>query len=190
MDTVLSICIGVGLAAACGFRIFVPLLIMSIASFSGHLTLAPSFAWIGTQPALITLAIATALEIVAYYVPWLDNFLDSIATPSAIVAGTIVTASMVTGVDPYFKWMLAVIAGGGAAGLVQSATVATRAVSTAVTGGLTNFVVSTSELFMSALTAILSVLWVPLALVFLGMVGVTGITVGLQVRKRLARPSV
>ena len=188
MDTVLSICIGVALAAACGFRIFVPLLVMSVASYSGHLTLSPSFQWIASEPALIAFAIATALEIGAYYIPWLDNFLDSAATPSAIVAGTVVTASMVTGIDPYLKWTLAVIAGGGAAGLVQSATVATRAVSSAFTGGLTNFAVSTGELLMSAITAVLSVLWVPLALAFLAMVGVVGVTAGLHVRKRLAKP--
>ena len=189
MDTVLSICIGVGLAAACGFRVFVPLLVMSIAALSGHLTLAPSFQWIATEPALVALALATLLEIGAYYVPWLDNFLDSIATPCAIIAGTIVTASIVTSVDPYLKWTLAVIAGGGAAGLVQTATVATRAVSTTATGGLANFAVSTGEWVLSAVTAFLSVLWVPAALLFLCLIGVVGVTAATRVRRRLSTKS-
>ncbi|HTG44608.1 MAG TPA: DUF4126 domain-containing protein, partial [Verrucomicrobiae bacterium] len=168
MDTLLSICIGIGLAAACGFRVFIPLLIMSIASASGHLTLAPSFQWIGSQTALITFSVATALEIVAYYVPWLDNFLDSIATPVAVVAGTIVTASMVTNVDPFLRWTLAVIAGGGAAALVQGSTVLVRAVSTSTTGGIGNSIVSSAELGLSALTSVLAILVPLVALLLLG----------------------
>src|ERR1043165_470437 len=101
MDTALSICVGVGLSAACGFRVFVPLLIMSIASISGHLHLAQGFAWIGSYPALIAFGVATVLEIAGYYIPWLDHLLDTMATPAAIVAGTIVTASFVTGMSPF-----------------------------------------------------------------------------------------
>jgi hypothetical protein len=157
METVLSICVGIGLSAACGFRVFVPLLVMSIASLSGHMTLAHGFQWIGTYPALISLSVATALEIAGYYIPWLDHLLDTIATPASIVAGTIVTASAVGDMSPFLKWTLAVIAGGGAAGLVQGATVMTRAVSTATTGGLANPVVSTFELGGAVLTSVLAV---------------------------------
>ena len=117
MELFLSLCVGIGLSAACGFRIFVPLLAMSIAANSGHLKLVPSFEWVGSDTALITFAVATVLEIAAYYIPWLDNLLDTIATPAAVVAGTIVTASMVGGMSPFLKWTLAVIAGGGAGGL-------------------------------------------------------------------------
>jgi hypothetical protein len=123
LETTLSLLVGIGLSAACGFRVFVPLLILSIAAFTGHVTLASSFAWIGTYPALVAFSVATCLEIAAYYVPWVDNLLDSIATPAAVVAGTMVTASLVTHLDPFLKWTLAVIAGGGMAGLVQGATV-------------------------------------------------------------------
>src|SRR5262245_27801838 len=129
METLSSICLGIGLSAACGFRVFVPLLVMSIASLSGHLTLASGFDWIGTYPALITFSVATALEIAAYYVPWFDNLLDSIATPAAIIAGTLITAAMVGHLSPLWKWTLAIIAGGGAAGLVQGTTVFARGMS-------------------------------------------------------------
>ena len=157
METILSICVGVGLSAACGFRVFVPLLVMSIASLSGHLTLAHGFAWIGTYPALVSLSVATCLEIAGYYIPWLDHLLDTMATPASIIAGTIVTASAVGDMSPFLKWTLAVIAGGGAAGLVQGATVMTRAVSTATTGGLANPVVSNIELGGAVLTSVLAV---------------------------------
>ena len=175
---------GVGLAAACGFRIFVPLLVMSVAAVSGHLTLGPSFQWIGTYPALITFGVATALEITAYYVPWLDNLLDSIATPAAMVAGTVVTASMVSGMSPFLQWTLAVIAGGGAAGLVQTATVMTRAASTATTGGLANPLVATGEWILSLLMSFLSLV-VPVMAVLALAVG--GIFAGRKVWHHLAQ---
>jgi hypothetical protein len=174
MQEILSICVGIGLAAACGFRIFIPPLIMSIAAMSGNLTLSPSFAWIGTYPALITFAVATGLEVTAYYVPWLDNFLDSIATPAAMVAGTVVTASMVSGMSPWMQWTLAIIAGGGAAGLVQGTTVLTRAASTATTGGLANPVIATAEWGLSLGTAILTVVAPILAIILLAVVAIFG----------------
>src|SRR5262249_55839922 len=111
IETALSILVGVGLSAACGFRVFVPLLVLSIASITGHATLSSGFSWIGSYPALVAFTIATGLEVAAYYVPWLDNLLDTVATPAAVIAGTIVTASMVSHLDPFLRWTLAVIAG-------------------------------------------------------------------------------
>ncbi len=165
METVLALMMGVGLSAACGFRVFVPLLGMSIAALAGHLELAPSFVWIGSWPALLVLATATILEIGAYYVPWLDNLLDSLATPAAIIAGTMVTAAMVVDLSPLLKWTLAVIAGGGAAGLIQAGTVVLRSGSSAASGGFTNFLVASGELLGSAVTTLLAMLVTPLAFV-------------------------
>ena len=158
LDTLLSICLGLGLAAACGFRIFVPLLVMSIASFTGHLELSGQFAWIASLPAVITLAVATLLEIGAYYIPWIDNLLDSVASPAAVVAGVVVSASVITGMDPYLKWTLAVIAGGGVAGAVQVLTTGTRGASTLTTAGFGNPIVSTFEAGGSLLTSLLALL--------------------------------
>jgi hypothetical protein len=158
METLLSLCVGLGLSAACGFRVFIPPLILSLASLSGHLSLSPEFAWIGTWPALAAFSFATALEVTGYYVPWVDNLLDTIATPAAVVAGTIVTASLVTDMSPFLKWTLAVVAGGGAAGLIQGATVTTRAASSAGTGGLANPLLATVELGGSVVTSVLSLL--------------------------------
>jgi len=157
METLLSIFVGVGLSAACGFRIFVPLLVMSIASLTGNLTLAPDFEWIGTYPALAAFAIATLFEIAAYYVPWIDNLLDTIAIPAATVAGTIVMASAVSEMSPFLKWALAVIVGGGVAGTIQGFTSITRIASTATTGGVGNPVVSTVEAGGSIVMSILAI---------------------------------
>lgn len=189
MDTLLSLLVGVGLSAACGFRVFVPLLITSIAGLTGHLTLSPGFSWIGTYPALIAFSAATVLEIGAYYVPWLDNFLDSISSPAAVVAGTILTASMVTNMDPYLKWTLAVIAGGGAAGLVQGATVLTRGASSLGTAGLANPIVSTLELFGSIAASAIAFLF-PFAVILILAAAAWGVFWFVRRRNRLRRPAV
>jgi hypothetical protein len=168
-ETIISVCLGLGLSAACGFRVFVPLLVLSVAAHSGHLSLGEGFDWIGSNPALIAFAMATGLEVAGYYVPWVDHFLDTIATPAAVVAGTVVTASVVADMSPFLKWTLAVIAGGGAAGLVQAATVAGRGASTATTAGLANPMFATIELGGSLMTSIAALL-APVALVALGIV--------------------
>ncbi len=184
MDNVLGICVGIGLSAACGFRVFVPLLVMSIAALSGHLHLAPGFAWIGSYPALFAFSVATGLEIAGYYIPWVDHLLDTIATPAAVVAGTVITASMVSDVSPFLKWTLAAIAGGGTAGLVQGTTVVTRGVSTAITGGLGNPILATAELGMSTLTAVLAIALPVMAVLLL--VGFTGFA-GKRVYRKLSK---
>jgi hypothetical protein len=145
-EVALSIALGVGLAAAVGFRVFLPMLVMSIAAYTGHLTLSSGFAWLGTAPALLTLALAALLEIIAYYIPGVDNLLDALATPAALIAGTVVAAAVMTDLPPLVKWTTAVIAGGGAAGLTQSITSLLRLKSTSLTGGLGNHIIASGEL--------------------------------------------
>jgi hypothetical protein len=145
MEIALGLMIGIGLSAACGFRVFVPLLGMSIANMAGHLTLSSGFEWIGSWPALIAFGTATIIEICAYYIPWIDNIMDAGATPLAVAAGTIVTASQVGDLSPLLQWSLAVVAGGGVCAVVQGGTVAVRAASSGTTGGFGNFIVSTFE---------------------------------------------
>jgi hypothetical protein len=157
MQIFLGLSMGIGLSAACGFRVFVPLLFVGIAARTGHLMLAPGFEWIQTYPALITFSTATVLEIAGYYIPWVDNMLDSIAAPSAIVAGAIAMASVVTGMSPFLKWTLSIIAGGGMAGTMQISTTLVRTASSTITAGLGNFVVSTIEAAGSVLLSLLAI---------------------------------
>jgi hypothetical protein len=145
MDLALSIALGVGLAAAVGFRVFLPMLVLSVAAFTGHLTLSSGFAWLGTPAAFVMLGVAASLEILAYYIPGVDNLLDAIAAPAALVAGTVVAAAVMTDLPSLVKWTTAVIAGGGAAGLTQGLTSLLRAKSTVMTGGLGNHVLATGE---------------------------------------------
>jgi hypothetical protein len=164
LDLALSIALGVGLAAAVGFRVFLPMLVMSIAAFSGHLTLSSGFAWLGTAPALVMLSVAALLEILAYYIPGVDNLLDAIATPAALIAGTVVSAAVMTDLPPIVKWTTAVIAGGGAAGLTQGLTSLLRAKSTVMTAGLGNHALATGELGGALIVSLLALV-APLAAV-------------------------
>ncbi len=188
METFLSVCLGVGLSAACGFRVFVPLLVMNIAALSGHLHFAHGFEWLGSYPALVTFSVATVLEIAGYYIPWVDHLLDTIATPAAIVAGTIVTASMVSDMSPFLKWTLAAIAGGGAAAAVQTTTVITRGASTATTAGLGNPIVATAELGGAVVLSILAIVAPVLTVVLVvGLLFVLGRRVLRRLRAKAPR---
>jgi hypothetical protein len=155
-DLPISIVLGVSLAAATGFRIFLPMLIVSLAAYSGHLPLDNNFAWLATPSALATLSVAAVAEILAYYVPAVDNLLDALAAPAALVAGVVVSAAVMTDVPPLVKWTAAVIAGGGVAGLTQGVTTILRAKSTILTGGVGNAVISTAELGGALLVTLLA----------------------------------
>jgi hypothetical protein len=157
MESLLSLAVGIGLSAACGFRVFIPLLVLGLAARSGVLAVSPGFEWIGTDPALMALGTATVLEVLAYFVPWMDHVLDLLATPTAVIAGILASAAVLTELPPVLRWGLAVIGGGGAAGLVQGASVLMRLKSTALTGGLANPAVALVELAGSLLTALLAV---------------------------------
>ena len=166
-DFALSVVLGIGLAAATGFRVFLPILIMS--GGPGHLQLDNSFAWLATPSALTMLGVATVTETLVYYVPGVDNLLDALATPAAFVAGTVVSAAVITDLPPMVKWTAAVIAGGGIAGITQGVTAILRAKSTILTGGLGNSVIATAELAGSLLVSLLTLVapLVALALVVL-----------------------
>ena len=155
-DIALSIALGIGLAAATSFRVFLPMLVMSAAAHAGYLPLGESFAWLAAPAALIMLAIAAIVEIIAYYIPGVDNLLDTLVTPAAFVAGTIVSAAVLTDLPPMLKWTTAVIAGGGIAGATQGVTALLRAKSTLFTGGLGNAAIATAELGGSLLMSLLA----------------------------------
>ena len=170
MDTLFGLMVGVGLAAACGFRIFVPMLVMNIAAQTGNLELGAGFEWIGSSEAFIVFLIATGVEVLGYYIPWVDNLLDTIATPVAIVAGVVVTASFATELSPVLQWSIAAILGGGAAGVVQIGTSLTRVASSTTTGGLGNPLVSTGEVIGAGLISILAILLPILGIILVALI--------------------
>ncbi len=173
MDILLALCIGVTLSAATGFRIFVPPLVMSLGAIYGDLALAENFAWVGTYPALIAFAAATIVEILAYYLPVIDNLLDSIEIPTAIAVGTLITAASIGSlaeVEPLLQWAIAIVIGGGTAGIIESFTVITRAASTTITAGAANPAMSTAEALSAGILSLMA-LFVP----FLAIIVVFGV---------------
>lgn len=169
MELLFSVALGIGLSAACGLRVFAPFAVMSAATLAGQLTLSSGFAWIGSDEALVLFSVATLLEILSYYIPWVDNMLDTIAIPAAVVAGAIATAAVLTDMSPLMRWTLAAIAGGGTAGIIQMGTTWVRGLSTVTTGGLGNFVVATGEWAGSLTMATFAVLFPLLVVIFLGL---------------------
>ena len=161
VDVLVSIALGIGLAAAVGFRVFLPLLVLSVAGYTGYLPISHNLSWIATLPAVVMFSVAALVEIAAYYIPGVDNILDTVATPAALVAGTIVAAAVMTDLPPIVKWTTAIIAGGGAAGITQAVTGLLRAKSTVTTGGLGNAVIATGELGGALVTSLLA-LFLPL----------------------------
>lgn len=157
-EVLLAIALGVSLAAAVGFRVFVPLLVLSIAAKAGVLELSPALDWVGSPLAIIMLSVAAIAEVAAYYLPGVDNLLDALAMPMALVAGSLVAAAPIWDQPPLLKWTAAVIAGGGAAVLTQGLSSMLRAKSTLVTGGLGNPVIATAELGGSLLVSVLALL--------------------------------
>jgi len=140
MEIIIALCLGITLSAACGFRVFIPPLAMSLAAIYGHFPLSSGFEWLGSTEAAIALVIATILEIAAYYIPLVDNLLDTVQVPIAVGVGTVITAATLGHTDPVLQWTLAAIAGGGTAGIMGSLASLTRLASTGVTGGLGNFI--------------------------------------------------
>lgn len=168
---IFTILIGIGLSAAAGFRVFTPLLMTGLAAKFDYVTLEGGMEWMGSTPALVAFAVALFFEVSAYYIPWVDNVVKMLAAPFALIAGTLLTASFIGDLDPFFTWSIAIIAGGGTASVTQVAASAVRGASTVVTGGLGNFLVSIIEgisaVVMTFLALVMPVVAVLLVLVLL-----------------------
>lgn len=156
-ETILSIFLGVGLAAAAGFRVFVPLFVMSLAAHFQVIPLQENWQWVGGTTALVILGIATLVEIFAYFIPFVDNLLDTIAIPLGGISGTLVMASTLVDVSPVMSWVLAIIAGGGTATAINSATATTRVASTTTTGGIANPVLAGIETTSATVLSVLAI---------------------------------
>jgi hypothetical protein len=165
VETIISICLGVGLAASVGFRVFLPLFALSLASYFDFWYLNESWQWIGSTTALITLGVATIVEIFAYFIPYIDNLLDTVSVPLAALAGTAVMLSTVSDLSPVVTWALAIIAGGGTAAAISGTSSTTRLASTATTGGLANPLVSTLETGTAIIMSVISIFLPILAII-------------------------
>ncbi|MEM9751962.1 MAG: DUF4126 domain-containing protein [Planctomycetota bacterium] len=168
-EILLAVGVGVGLSAACGFRVFVPFFLVAIAIRADYvppgLKSLAGLDWLSSDVALIVLGVATAAEILAFYVPWFDNLMDTIATPLATVAGTVMMMGVLDGAPEPIQWGVGLLVGGGTSLGVQATTVLTRGASTVATAGLGNPVVATAENAGSSVLSVLAVLIGPIVVV-------------------------
>lgn len=148
---------GLGLAAAVGLRVFAPMLLVGLAARAGYLPLAGGFDWLSSDIALVMLGVAALAEIAAYFIPFFDHLLDSLSGPVAVAAGTLLMASTLIEMAPWLRWVLALVAGGGTAGLVHAGTSGLRLGSTATTGGLANPAFAGLELGAAGVLAVLAI---------------------------------
>ncbi len=162
--------LGLGLAAAVGFRVFVPFLMVGVAARGNLVSLGSGFEWLGSDVALVMFGVAALAEVGAYFVPYLDHLLDLVAGPAAMVAGTVLMASALVDVAPWLRWTLAVVAGGGTAGVFQGATAGLRAGSTVTTAGLGNPAFAGLETGSAVVVTLLALLVPLIALVLLVVV--------------------
>jgi hypothetical protein len=165
MESLIGVLIGIGLSAASGLRVFIPLLGLSIAGHYGLVPLADSFAWLASWQAMLAFGVAGVLEVGAYYIPWLDHALDVALAPAAAIAGTLMTASTLGDTSPLLKWSFALIAGGGVSSMVHFGTSALRAAVSLPTGGLGNPVVSSGEGIGAVIMTLLALFLAPVAFI-------------------------
>ncbi len=169
MSAVLSVAAGLALAAAAGFRAFVPLLAAGLAIQFGYLEPAAGFAWLGDPLVIIALATATAVEVAAYYVPGLDHLLDAIAAPVAVAAGIVAAAGVMAELPDWLRWLAAIAGGGSLTALTHAANALGRVKTGASTAGTGNPLYATGELASAALIAGIAVLLPLVALVALAI---------------------
>jgi hypothetical protein len=187
LEFILSLLVGISLSATSGFRVFVPLLILSIASLAGWVELSPTFSWIGTYPAFAALMLAALLELAAYFIPYVDNLLGAAAVPISILAGMLITASLIIDLHPMLAWTLALVVGGGAALGGSALSNALHIGSTAATGGAANPFLSLAETVGSLFLSVLAVLVPILAFIILALVVYLVVRV---YRKMRSQPSI
>jgi large-conductance mechanosensitive channel len=183
-ELITAVAIGIGLAASAGFRVFVPMLVAAIAAKTGVLPLNESFLWLSSWTAIAILGTATVVEILAYYIPVVDNLLDTISTPLAIGAGTLLLTSVLPIDSELMRWITGAAVGGGSAAVVQSGSALTRLTSTKMTAGIGNPVVATVKNVAATGTSVLSLI-IPFIIVALFLLLV--IFIFTRVRRRLRR---
>jgi len=189
MDIAIGICLGLGLAASCGFRVFVPLLISNIASMTGIINVTDGFEWMATWPAFAIFLTATIAEIGAYYVPVIDNALDTVAIPLATIAGTLLSVTFITDVPPMIQWTLGIIVGGGSAAVIKTGASMARLKSTAFTAGWANWIVATFEHIASIVMSVLTVIVpVVMGIMTLGVLGYFGYRLSVKRKKKESEP--
>ena len=174
METwVLPAFLGLGLAAATGFRTFLPLLMLSVAAHFSlfGIDLNHSFGWVGSTGALVALALATVVELLADLIPVVDNALSLAGNVTRPIAAVLAAGAVFHSLDPSTAAIAGLIIGAPTALAFSTAQTGTRAASTVTTAGLGNPIISVLEDIVSFFTSLISIIVpivVPILLAVLG----------------------
>ncbi|HHT22848.1 MAG TPA: DUF4126 domain-containing protein [Bacteroidales bacterium] len=182
-EIITAIALGIALSASAGFRVFIPMLVASVAAHFNIIPVSEGFAWLGSVPAMICFGVATVVEVLAYYIPFVDNLLDAITTPLAVLAGTLLMTSVLPMDNELTKWIMGFVVGGGTAATMQSGSVLSRFASSKFTAGTGNPVVSTGE-NVAATGASVMALFIPIIVAIIFIIIAIVILVKLRQWKR------
>ena len=158
-DVVPAVALGIGLAACAGLRAWLPLLLTGALARTGVIEIGPSFAFIGSDRALILFGLASAIEILADKIPAVDHALDVVGTVLRPLAATVLAASVFGSfADPVTAVALGAAVGAPTALVPHAGKSLLRAASSAFTGGLANPVLSILEDLIALALFVLAVL--------------------------------
>ena len=180
-----QVAMGIGLAASAGLRAFLPLLVISIAGKVGWVPLADRFEWLATWPAVIVFGVAVVMELLSDKIPLIDNLLDTLQVWIKPVVGALLAVAVLTELEPLPATVLGIMAGASSAGIVHIVKAKARLLSSALTAGIGNPILSLIEDIVALIGSILSVI-VPFLIVVVVALAIIGIYVAVR---RFALPA-
>lgn len=155
--------LAIALAACAGLRAWLPLLLAGGLSRAGFLELGESFRFLSSDKALLLFGLATLLEIAGDKIPAVDHALDGLSTVLRPAAGALLAAAVMGRfADPLTALALGIVVGAPAAMVPHAAKSVLRGVSTTLTAGFANPVLSLIEDVLTVVLFVLSVL-IPVA---------------------------
>jgi hypothetical protein len=163
---VAQVAAGIGLAACAGLRAFLPLLVVGACGRAGWLGLSGPFEWLATWPALVVFGVAVVVEILADKIPVVDHLLDVVQGVVKPAAGAALVVAVVTDLTPLQATVLGILGGGGTAAVVHVAKAKVRLLSSALTSGLGNPILSLMEDVVTGLGSVVAILAPLLVILF------------------------
>ena len=163
---VAQVAAGIGLAACAGLRAFLPLLVVGACGRAGWLGLSGPFEWLATWPALIVFGVAVVVEILADKIPVVDHLLDVVQGVVKPAAGAALVVAVVTDLTPLQATVLGILGGGGTAAVVHDAKAKVLLLSSALTSGLGNPILSLMEDVVTGLGSVVAILAPLLVILF------------------------
>jgi hypothetical protein len=145
-----------GLSGAAGLNAWIPLLAVGLLSRAGQLELADGYDWLASTPGLSVLGVLFALDFVGDKVPAVDSLLHAAGTIVHPAAGAIVFAGP-TEIPTEVPSIVLFALGASVAGSLHATRATMRPVSTTLTAGAGNPLLSLGEDIGSAVLSVVAV---------------------------------